>query len=108
MRSGPERAPGIDDDGNDVPGRTLPRWADPQRPDAHGPMELPPAILPTGVDVLHARARRRLVIGVRGELDLAAQLDFLEALGEAFQPGRPCLLGTFGRHADRDPFETSL
>src|SRR5207237_2182118 len=24
MRSGPERAPGIDDEGNDVPGRTLP------------------------------------------------------------------------------------
>ena len=52
VRAGAERLPGIDDERHRVPRRKLPRRADPERADLHGPVELAPALLPAGLDLL--------------------------------------------------------
>ena len=54
MRSGTERLPGIDHDGEQAGARRFPGRPDPQRPDLHGPVEALPLVLPAFGDRLHA------------------------------------------------------
>jgi len=65
-------------------------------------VELSPAVFPALVDVLDARRRRRLSVGVRRELDAAVELALLEAARETLEPRRSGLLGALSRNLDRD------
>jgi hypothetical protein len=89
MAAGPEGAGGLDEDRDRVGRRPLPGRADPERADAHGPVELAPALLPARLDLRtrnrseplpHPRLAR--LVGVRGELDVPGPLALLEPLGE--------------------------
>jgi hypothetical protein len=112
VRSRPERTPRLDDHRNRVGRRLLPGRADPQRPDAHGTMELAPALLPAGRHRL-GRDRAELVpeplfadrIRVDGE---RAGRRLLEAFGmEVEQPG-PRFLEPIGRDRDLDAAKLPL
>jgi hypothetical protein len=52
--------------------------------------------------VLDASLRRRLLVGIGGELELAVMLSLLEAFGKALQPLRSCLFRAVERDADRN------
>ena len=60
VRAGAERAPGVDHDRGRVGVGLLPRRADPERADANRAVELPPALLPAGLDVGRRGAAERL------------------------------------------------
>jgi hypothetical protein len=102
VRAGPERAAGIDDDRERVGGRCFPRRPDPEFPDAYGSVELAPALLPARLDVRDLRAGRRLTFGVRRELELAALLALLEALGIPLDPLGSRLVRARERDTDGD------
>jgi hypothetical protein len=65
-----------------------------------------PSFLPAGRDIGDVRLAEigGNVVDVSSELDLAADLAFLEAAGETREPRRPCLL----RARNRDPNRDSL
>jgi hypothetical protein len=65
-------------------------------------VELAPALLPARLDVDDASPRRRFVVGVRGQLELAVALAFLEPLGKSPEPLGSCLFRVVERDADRD------
>src|SRR5581483_10632654 len=106
VRARPERPAGVDDDRNRAAGRALPRRPHPERPDSHGAVERPPALLPARLDLAHARLRegrqhplRRLAVG--GQLDpAAAEVDLLGPLGRELEHARPRRLELGARHAD--------
>src|SRR5262249_1559925 len=86
----------------------LPGRPDPQRADAHRPVERPPPIFPARLDVADARlgerggdASRRLV--VPGELDGAPQFALLEPLGRELDDARAQLFRAIGRDGDGGP-----
>src|SRR5205814_2364356 len=87
MRSGAECAAGIDDDGECVRIRLLPRRPDPERPDADRLVKAPPSILPAAGNLDRDRpAPERLPepllparICVRGELEAIGTVELLEA-----------------------------
>ena len=92
MRAGSERPAGIDRDRVFVLRRLFPRRHDPDAAGAHGPVEVLPALLPVGRNVLrrdrsedgrHPRLAAR--VGVGRELELVAPLGFFEALREESQ-----------------------
>ena len=112
VAAGPERAARIDHDGERVGVRPLPRRADPEAPDPHGPVELPPAILPVVADLRDRCAAEGLPdpllsgrVRVRGDLDPAVAVDLLEPLREELEHDGARLLGPRGGDADRDALE---
>jgi hypothetical protein len=104
MPAGAERAPGVDHDRLDPVGRRLPRRPDPEPPDAHRPVKLPPALFPisghvVGVHLAEGRPETLLtgVVGVRHQLQPVGVLDLLEALREQLEHQGPSRLGTLDR-----------
>jgi hypothetical protein len=70
-------------------------------------VELAPAVLPAGLDLLGVRGgelgRQSLAgLAVRGELDVVATFDLLEAVGGELKESRPGLLGLVERDRDRN------
>jgi hypothetical protein len=65
-------------------------------------VELAPALLPARLDVLDAGTWRRLVVGVRSQLQVAVALELLEPLGKSPEPLGSCLFRVVERDADRD------
>src|SRR5207244_8017267 len=70
----------------------LPGRADPERTDAHRPVEVAPAVLPARFDVGRARAAEGVPeaflaggVGVRNELGRTASLDLLESAREQLE-----------------------
>jgi hypothetical protein len=71
-------------------------------------VELPPAVLPAGLDGLRLDGGKRCPqallaggVGIGGELDAACPIALLEALRDELEQPRAGLLGPRGR--DRDP-----
>jgi hypothetical protein len=94
MGAGTERPPGIDNDGQSVARRLLPRWPDPKRPDPSRAVKRAPAVLPARFDLARPRSRelgedahRRITVG--GELDLGPMLLFLDSRGCQLDEARP-------------------
>jgi hypothetical protein len=86
MRPRAERPAGIDDDREGVRRRRLPRWPDPEAPDADALVEAPPRVLPALRHVLRdhdVEAQRRLV-GV----DRVGAFELLDALREDVEQQR--------------------
>jgi hypothetical protein len=65
-------------------------------------VELAPALLPPRLYGLDAGLRRRLLVRIGGQLQLAVMLALLEAFGKALQPLSSCLLRAVERDADRN------
>src|SRR5262249_28950532 len=94
-------ATGIDDDCHCVVRRRLPRRPDPEPSHANRPVELAPSLLPAGLDVGDLRPARRLPVGIRRELELAAVLALLEAVRVPLEPLGARPLRARERDADR-------
>src|SRR5262249_11064893 len=106
MRACAERAARVDDDRNRVARCVLPRRADPERTDAHGPVKGAPPVLPARLDLGHSRAWKRREhaqsgLAVRSQLDLRSALLLLEPLGRQLDEPRTKLLELGGACADR-------
>jgi hypothetical protein len=111
--SGAERATRIDDDGERVARRRLPRRADPEAAHANRPVEGAPLVLPATVDVRAARAGEERPetllpcgVRVRGELDALGAVDLLEPLREQLEHGRASLFETLRPDLDGNAAET--
>ena len=112
MPAGPERARRLDHDRDHVLRRRLPRRPDPERADANGPVELPPALLPAirdlGLDGAWEDAPNRGrsgLLGVPRELDRAVAIPLLEAGRKELDERRARDLRLARRDLDRDPAE---
>ena len=110
VRPGAERAAGVDHDRDRAGVGLLPRRADPERADAHRPVECAPAVLPALLDVGRARAAEgrpepllAARVGVGDQLDAAGGLPLLEALGEELEHQRAAVLGLRGADGHGDP-----
>jgi hypothetical protein len=68
-------------------------------------VELAPPLLPARLDVLDTSICRRLVVGVRGQLQLSVAVALLEASRESLEPPGSCLLRALERDADRDALQ---
>src|SRR5262245_35271396 len=106
MRARAEGAAWIDDDCERVLRRRFPGRPQPERPDAHRPVELSPTVFPAGFDVRARRVRKGgphalCRLAVRRELDLTFALDLLEAVGSELHEQCAQLLRAAGRNADR-------
>jgi hypothetical protein len=112
MAAGPERARRLDNDRDRVVRRSLPRRPDPERTDANGPVELPPAFLPAARDLGLDNMReggpyrgRSGFIGVSRQLDPAVSIPLLEPAREEVEEGGARDLRLGRRDLDRDPPE---
>src|SRR5581483_3262662 len=99
VRARPERAAGVDHDGEQTGVRLLPRRADPEPADTHRRVEGTPLLLPAALDVgaAHAAEERPQPflaggVGVRRELDALGPIDLLEPLREQLDHRRASLL----------------
>ena len=112
MRTGAERAAGVDDDRRCVDRRRLPRRPEPHATRPHRSVELAPAVLPARLDVGDVRVRKRLSdrgfpggVDVRRKLDVAAVVDLLEAVRRKVEKACDRVLALRPRNAQRDPDE---
>src|SRR6187399_2597825 len=114
MRAGPECSSRIDHDRELSGRRRDPRRPDPDAACADGPMEVLPAVFPSGRDGLtrglsEGRTDLRLAraIGVRDELDGRACLALFEPSRKALHEPRSGDFGFRVRDAERDAEETA-
>src|SRR5205814_7519976 len=96
--------PRVDIDGDRASGRLHPQRPDPNAADPDGPVEVPPPLLPAGVDGVGLGGAERSPeallptrVGIGDELDAVREVTLLEAFGEELQHQRPRTLRALRR-----------